>query len=366
MSRPDYLIVGPNPRRTDILNPGGQLTATLGLLQYARATGIELAFIDTLQGSFPVPPFAVRIGRAVRRLVQMLYYTTVRRPRKGVILFSAGPASFVERAASGIVARFFGVRVVICLRSGHLTPYLGASSPLGKVLSWLIRIQLRVVVQGRNWLPVLGRAGVDESRVVVVPNWIGPEKPRVERARHAPLDRPIRFIFVGWLVEAKGLRELIAACERLSARGQSFHVTIVGGGTLLHELQERVVASGLEDRVSMLGWISSEKVTDYVDQADVFVLPTHCEGFPNALIEAFALGLPAISTPVGAIPDSLVDGENGFLVAPHDAEQLALAMQHYINRPELVALHSARAIETIRTNHDFRTNCARLFNAVES
>ena len=97
---------------------------------------------------------------------------------------------------------------------------------------------------------------------------------------------------------------------------------------------------------------------------NVFVLPTYFEGFPNALIEAFSVGLPAIATPVGAIPDSLIDGWNGYLVPPRDPVRLADAMGQYVHDRTLVGEHSAKALETVRKKHDFRTNCERLFAAV--
>lgn len=365
MSRPDYIIVGPDPKRTDIANPGGQLTATAGLLKFAEETGLDLVFVDTLQGSFPSPPAPVRVAKAIRRQFQFLWYSTVRRPRKGALIFSAGPGSFLERAVTGLIGRLFGVRSVMCLRSGRLAPYLGAPSALGRVISAMLRMQPRILVQGRNWLPDLERAGVESSRIRVVANWIAPTKRRAEHPRCVEADRPVRFVFVGWLVAEKGVLELIEACQRLHSSGLTFHLVIVGGGTLHDELAESIASAGLEEVVSMTGWVDPSEVADHMQKADVFVLPTYFEGFPNALIEAFALGLPAISTPVGAIPDSLVDGENGFLVAPRDALQLADAMGSYIRNPGLVARQSVKAIETHIEKHDFRTNCALLFAAVE-
>lgn len=365
MKKIDYFVVGPDPRRTDIANPGGQLTATSGLLQFAADSGLELAFIDTLQGSFPVPPVHVRVTKAVRRLLQVLWHSTLRRPRRGMIIFSAGPGSFLERGFAGLIARLLGVKTVVCLRSGSLLPYLGAASSLGRVITALIRLQPRILVQGHSWLPILERAGVNSSRIRVVANWIGPAKQLAERPRRARRDHPIRFVFVGWLVAEKGVRELIEACEQLAASGSVFHLTVVGGGTLHKEIAQRVEVAKLHDRVSVLGWVDPGDVATLMDEADVFVLPTYFEGFPNALIEAFALGLPAISTPVGAIPDSLVDGENGFLVTPGNSKHLAVAMGRYIANPSLVAQQSVRALETVVAKHDFRTNCASLFAAVE-
>lgn len=364
MSRPDYIIVGPDPRRTDVANPGGQLTATEGLLQYARETGLHLEFIDTLQGSFPLPRMHVRFGKVIRRQMQFIWHATMRRPRKGAIIFSAGPGSFIERGVTGLLARLFRVPVVVCLRSGRLTPYLGAPSPLGRVISTLVRAQPRLLVQGNNWLPDLDRSGVDRSRVRVVANWISPRKEIAQSPRQADGKRPVRFVYVGWLVFEKGLRELVESCAAMRAEGRDFHLTIVGGGTLEDELRQTITDRMLSDQITMAGWVDPAQVANYMRDADVFVLPTYFEGFPNAMIEAFAVGLPAISTSVGAIPDSLTDSYNGFLIPPRDADALTVAMSKYVDDPGLVAKHSQNALNTIHSKHDFKTNCASLFAAV--
>lgn len=364
MTRPDYVIVGPDPRRTDIANPGGQLTATTGLLKYADEMGVKLAFVDTLQGSFPPPPALVRIGKAIRRQVQFLWHATLNRPKQGAIIFSAGPSSFMERSITGLIARLFRVRAVTCLRSGRLLPFLGARSFNGSIISALVRLQPRILVQGRNWLTDLDRAGVDRARVHVVANWISPDKPIARTPRAVRPGQTIRFVFAGWLVAEKGLRELVQACQSLVEAGDRFEFTIVGGGTLRDELSARIEALGLSHVITMTGWVEPKDVASYMENADVFVLPTYFEGFPNALIEAFAVGLPAIATSVGAIPDSLKDQRNGFLVPPRDATSLADAMRKYIRNPDLVSRHSLEAIETIRQKHDFKTNCAKLLAAV--
>lgn len=364
MKRPDYIIVGPNPSRTDIANPGGQLTATAGLLKYANEQGVNLVFIDTLQGSFPPPPALVRIGKALRRQGQFLWYAIVQRPKQGVLIFSAGPISFIERSVTGLIARLFRVRAVTCLRSGTLTPFLGAQSLPGKIISALVRLQPRILVQGQNWLADLDRAGVERSRVHIVANWSSPERTIAQTPRTARPGQPIRFVFVGWLVAEKGLRELVQACRFMMEAGEQFQLTIVGGGTLESELSARVEELGLSQVITMAGWVEPKDVASYMRNADVFVLPTYFEGFPNALIEAFVAGLPAISTAVGAIPDSLEDQQNGFLIEPRDAENLAAAMRQYTRNPELVSQHSAKAIEIVRNKHDFRTNCAKMLAAV--
>lgn len=365
LSRPDYLLVAPDPANTNAPHPGGMHTASLGLKKYSEKAGLSLAYIDNTQNSFPPPVLVGRFANASWRLLQFLWHATMNRPRKGVLIFAAGPASFLEKGTIGLLARIFRIPGATCLRSGHLMPFLSGSGATGKLIRVMLRAQPRIVVQGESWLDPLKKAGVNMSRVSVVPNWLSTERVAVEIPREAEPSQVIRFIYVGWLVAEKGLLELIEASRILQQSGTIFHLTVVGGGDLEDELNERVQAEGLRDFVTLTGWRKLEDVQGNLAQSDVFVLPTYAEGFPNALLEAFSLGLPAISTAVGGIPDSLEDGDAGFLVLQKNAEALANAMRRYIDDPGLVRQHSIGAIAVVRERHDFQSNCRKLLGTVK-
>ncbi len=366
MKRPDYVIVGPNPRHHKPPNPGGQLTATTGLLAFAEEAGISLAFIDTLQGSFPPPPIYMRLVKLGWRVMQLAWYSTASRPRVGMIFFSAGPISFLEKGFMAKAASFFNIKTLTCLRSGHLMPYLSSRSVMGKIIRLVLRLQAKILVQGNSWLPYLEHAGVEKKKTRVVANWLAPGKLLSDQPRVVRSMASVRFIFVGWVVKEKGLYELISACEALRYQGKPFHLLLVGGGTLESEILQRVETSGLERALRLTGWVAPDEVATLLDSSDVFVLPSHFEGFPNALIEAMAHGLPVISTTVGAIPDTVVDAYNGFLVAPTDEVGLANAMQRYIDNPRLITEHSAHALQTVAERHDLRRNCSALLGLLKT
>lgn len=85
--------------------------------------------------------------------------------------------------------------------------------------------------------------------------------------------------------------------------------------------------------------------------AQVFVLPTHSEGMPNALLEAMAAGLPVISPPVSSIPEIVTEGINGCLVEPGDAEALADAMRRMIDSADSLSAIGAANRARIRDQH---------------
>lgn len=113
------------------------------------------------------------------------------------------------------------------------------------------------------------------------------------------------------------------------------------------------------------GWMEAGEVRRFLDDMDVFVLPSYYEGFPNALLEAMARGLAVVCTDVGAVPDAVDDGVNGFLVPPKDTAALATAIEHYLRSPELVRDHGRAGLARVTRFHDRDANLKRLFDCLE-
>jgi glycosyltransferase involved in cell wall biosynthesis len=106
----------------------------------------------------------------------------------------------------------------------------------------------------------------------------------------------------------------------------------VGRGALKPELERRIGALGLQERVHLLGLRSDIPKT--LNAADVFVLSSNYEGNPLAVLEAMAAGKPMICTAVGGVPELVEDGKCGLLVSPRDARALSKAMRYMLESPE--------------------------------
>ena len=142
--------------------------------------------------------------------------------------------------------------------------------------------------------------------------------------------RRIRLLYVGRIVEEKGLREAIESVDRLSVGGLDVELDLVGwedDSRFAAELRDDVGERGLEDRVRFRGYIpNGPALREVYRSADVFVLPSHHEGLPLALIEAMAAGLPVVATRVGGIPDVVADAQSALLVEPRSAGAIADAV----------------------------------------
>lgn len=146
----------------------------------------------------------------------------------------------------------------------------------------------------------------------------------------------IRLLFVGALLERKGIFTLLESAKLLVGHMDNFVVTYVGTGPLAPELARRVRDADLSGRVELKGAVYEESaLLREFDQADVFVFPTYGEGFPRVIFEAMARGLPVISTCVSGIPGILQDGRDALLVSPGSPSQVADAIIAVVRDPTL-------------------------------
>jgi teichuronic acid biosynthesis glycosyltransferase TuaC len=165
--------------------------------------------------------------------------------------------------------------------------------------------------------------------------------------------------FTGRLVELKGVQELLPAFFRMAASDPNLELALIGDGPLLGAYSKQAADAGVLDRVHFLSNTAPERVALWLAAANVFCLPSHSEGCPNAVIEALACGRPVVATDVGGIPD-LVDGRSGILVPPHNSEALEGALRVALSRnwdPEAIAATFRRtwrdmAAETFRVCED--------------
>jgi glycosyltransferase involved in cell wall biosynthesis len=157
--------------------------------------------------------------------------------------------------------------------------------------------------------------GVPEERVSVLPNPTPPLPPLPERARG---ERPL-LAFAGRLTAPKALGVALDAVARVP----EVELELAGDGDERSALEARAHELGLDGRVRFLGPLPRDEVLALFRRADAALLSSAWENFPHTLVEALAVGTPAIATDVGGVGEIVTDGENGLLVAPGDPEALA-------------------------------------------
>ena len=140
------------------------------------------------------------------------------------------------------------------------------------------------------------------------------------------------LLFVGNLLEVKGIDVLLQACGRLRDASVDWHLHLVGEGRLRRQLVRQAEDLGIAAKVSFHGSVPHHGLPDWFRAADLFVLPSRSEGVPNVLLEASACATPYIASNVGGIPEIAVLGASR-LVAPEQVEELANAITECLSSP---------------------------------
>lgn len=139
-----------------------------------------------------------------------------------------------------------------------------------------------------------------------------------------------RLLFMGRVVRPKGIFEALATAVLLQQRFPSAELTVAGDGSDLDEAKVFATQHGLTN-VRFLGRVSAEERRRLYEDSHALFLPSHSEGLPVAVVEAMAFGLPVVTRPVGGIPDVLVDGINGALIASLTPEEFAESIVRIAN-----------------------------------
>lgn len=148
----------------------------------------------------------------------------------------------------------------------------------------------------------------------------------------------VNFLFLSNLMKEKGVFELLQACEKLKSKNLLFTCEFIGAWSDITEVEfkNKVNTLGLQKHVLIHGKKYDTERVLYLQNADVFVLPTyyHNECFPLVILEAMQFGLPVISTPEGAISEIVIEGETGLLIEQKNSKTLAEAMHYLISNPK--------------------------------
>lgn len=162
-----------------------------------------------------------------------------------------------------------------------------------------------------------------------------------------------QILYAGTVNSRKGYADMIKAFSRIASDFPNWSIVFAGNG----EIEKgKLLAKqcGIESQVIFLGWINGNKKDQVFKEASIFCLPSYAEGFPMAVLDAWAYGLPVITTPVGGIPDIAQDGKNMLLFNPGDINLLAENMRKLIID---VTLRNNIIKESIKlANTDFNIN----------
>jgi glycosyltransferase involved in cell wall biosynthesis len=183
--------------------------------------------------------------------------------------------------------------------------------------------------------------GLQAKREYIVPNGINDLGANLSRPLAGHLvaaGNPLRVLFIALLSESKGLLVLIDACARLVACGVPIRLEVMGpfeNPEFEARTRARIAQLKLEECVHFLGPLSGADKLSAFARTDVLCHPTFNDSFGIVLLEAMSCSLPVVATRWCSIPSIVDDGKTGFLVEPHDANEVADRLACLAQNPEL-------------------------------
>jgi len=334
------------------LEAGGAERVLSGMANYWADTNNHSVAVITLSGAksdwYPLHPKVERRGldllaqaggisdaltNNLRRVWHLRRYLKQFRP--DVVI------SFIEKTNILTLLACAGQKVPVIV-SERADPREKPIDPVWhRLRTWTYAHADAIVVQSsslQEWASKFAGAKV----VHVVPNPIRPLMANTALSR----SRNRTVIAMGRLTRQKGFDLLLAAFAQCRKRYPEWRLMILGEGEERHELEALSTRLGLQEYVRFPGLVKTPE--DELCRADLFVLSSRWEGFPNALLEAMACGLPVVATNCLTGPaDIISDGKDGVLVAPNDVGALAMAMSRLMGEEAVRQELGRRAPEVL-------------------
>lgn len=243
--------------------------------------------------------------------------------------------SFSEGQLSVMLKKKYHKPLLITVYGEDITRYT-KQFPSSNLIKFSLNNADAIICQSNFLKEEIERAGIHGKRFHIIPMGfhIGNFRPRDKAKSRKMLDLPIEkkiILFVGHLIERKGVKYLIQAVKSVVGKHKDTLCLIVGKGELESSLKGMASELKLNDYVKFLGLKTNEEVSCYMNACDVFVLPSLNEGLPVVLCEALACGKPVVATNVAGTPE-IVNNDVGFLVKPKDAEDLAEKIEFALSK----------------------------------
>ncbi|MBO7073699.1 MAG: glycosyltransferase [Bacteroidales bacterium] len=228
----------------------------------------------------------------------------------------------------GIIARWqklvHGIPYII---TEHWSRYLPGNDFSGFFRKWATKIVVKhasvVTTVTENLAKAMQNHGLKNPNYMVLPNVVDTNLFQIKPHENATP----KIIHISCFEDkSKNISGLLESLKILRDKGIAYQAVLVGDGMDYEAMKQKATFLHLNDNVTFTGMLQGQELVDVLASGDFLVLSSNYENMPVVILEAFACGLPVVSTNVGGISE-IVNESNGLLVPPHDAEKLANAMQ---------------------------------------
>lgn len=227
------------------------------------------------------------------------------------------------------MAKKYNVKCIVHFHFGRIPIIFSKSCWEQKLIRWVIALSDKVIVMDLASYKTLQEQGC--NKVEYIPNPLSAETQKVIKQNYGIKRIPRSVLFVGQMLETKGIYELAQACEQLD--GVKVHFV---GPVISEQVVTKLRSLINKDKIDICGAKPSNETIREMLSASVFVLPSYSEGFPNVIIESMACACPIVATTVGAIPEMLNIHTNtpcGICIPVKNVDKLRESLCYMLNNP---------------------------------
>jgi len=343
------LFVGSFKSQTKDGSLGGQMFACSTLINSSLSNEIDWSLIDSTADSNITAPIHVRAFKAFKRTL-MFFLKLIFSRVHTVLIFSADGASFIEKGFMSLLAKLFRKKVILAPRSGFILRDIEQSKFMRSYVKMVTSRVDFVICQSEFWAVFFKKlSGKGDEALPIIHNWIDTTKYNSVKKDTDP--STINVLFMSWVDKNKGIFDLVNSAENVCAQYENVRFHIAGEGSALEDIKGLVRQLQLNDKFVFHGWVNGDKKSELLSSSQIYVLPSHFEGFPNSLVEGMASGLAVISSNVGSVNDILIHKENGLVFEIGKINQLSDCLITLIEDRSLRMKVAKNGYETVHANN---------------
>lgn len=307
--------------------PGGMAAVLASYNEYFE----DMKFIPTWKAG----GLLIKLWYALYSYVVFILKMFFDKDIKIVHIQGAAFASFERNMFFVYFGKKFGKKVIMHMHCAEFAPYFDPSTHKERILK-TINICDSFFVLSEQWRRYFEGIGVRKDIIAVLNNTITPPV-RFEVKRDST---KVKMLYLGVIGQRKGVYDLLKV---LSQDVDYYRKNIqlrVGGNGEEEKIKSVIADYGIGDFVTFEGFVKGDKKIEYLNWADIFILPSYNEGLPIAVLEAMSYGMPIISTNVGGIPEIVKTDINGKLIEAGNLSEIKDSIDFYIKDKSIIVSHS--------------------------
>lgn len=278
------------------------------------------------------------------RLISFLLFLLRDKSVKIVHIHSSSEGSFYRKYFFYKISKLFKKKVIFHIHSGRFHNFYNDSNKFIKsLIEEVIDNSDALIVLSKHWESYFKKTFKNKN-VYIVHNIV--EKPVTTKKTYMKAGE-INILYLGKIFKEKGIYELLdCIVENYKLLSPKIRLVVAGKGDEEYTKKYRDIDT--KKIISFPGWIGKEEKIKALKNTDILILPSYNEGLPVSILEAMSYKLPIIATPVGGIPEVLLNKVNGLIIQPKSVEAIKEAITYYIDNPEDIAKHGDASFNMIQ------------------